>query len=394
MRSVLKMKKIQFFDTTLRDGEQTIGVNFSIEQKVTIAKQLEKWGVDVIEAGFPIASPEDFAACKAVSEAVTHTMITGLARCKKADIDACVQATKNARIKQIHVFIATSPIHREDKLHMTKEEVIASITEHVTYAKKFFDIVQFSPEDATRTELDFLAEAVQTAIDAGATVINIPDTVGYTNPAEFAHLFQYLRQHISNFDDITFSSHCHNDLGMATANTLAAIENGATRVEGTVNGIGEHAGNVALEQVAANFYVRHDYYQCEDNIKLEYTKETSEMVSRFSDMAVANNQPVTGVNCFAIESGIHQDGFLKNPQTYEILTPETVGMPATALPLGKLSGSHAVMDKLNHIGYNVDRGDMRILFPRFKAIADQTKLVSDAELHEMMQEYKKDVISA
>lgn len=388
------MKKIQFFDTTLRDGEQTIGVNFSIEQKVTIAKQLEKWGVDVIEAGFPIASPEDFAACKAVSEAVTHTMITGLARCKKADIDACVQATKNARIKQIHVFIATSPIHREDKLHMTKEEVITSITEHVTYAKKFFDIVQFSPEDATRTELDFLAEAVQTAIDAGATVINIPDTVGYTNPAEFAHLFQYLRQHISNFDDITFSSHCHNDLGMATANTLAAIENGATRVEGTVNGIGEHAGNVALEQVAANFYVRHDYYQCEDNIKLEYTKETSEMVSRFSDMAVANNQPVTGVNCFAIESGIHQDGFLKNPQTYEILTPETVGMPATALPLGKLSGSHAVMDKLNHIGYNVDRGDMRILFPRFKAIADQTKLVSDAELHEMMQEYKKDVISA
>lgn len=388
------MKKIQFFDTTLRDGEQTIGVNFSIEQKVTIAKQLEKWGVDVIEAGFPIASPEDFAACKAVSEAVTHTMITGLARCKKADIDACVQATKNARIKQIHVFIATSPIHREDKLHMTKEEVIASITEHVTYAKKFFDIVQFSPEDATRTELDFLAEAVQTAIDAGATVINIPDTVGYTNPAEFAHLFQYLRQHISNFDDITFSSHCHNDLGMATANTLAAIENGATRVEGTVNGIGEHAGNVALEQVAANFYVRHDYYQCEDNIKLEYTKETSEMVSRFSDMAVANNQPVTGVNCFAIESGIHQDGFLKNPQTYEILTPETVGMPATALPLGKLSGSHAVMDKLNYIGYNVDRGDMRILFPRFKAIADQTKLVSDAELHEMMQEYKKDVISA
>lgn len=388
------MKKIQFFDTTLRDGEQTIGVNFSIEQKVTIAKQLEKWGVDVIEAGFPIASPEDFAACKAVSEAVTHTMITGLARCKKADIDACVQATKNARIKQIHVFIATSPIHREDKLHMTKEEVIASITEHVTYAKKFFDIVQFSPEDATRTELDFLAEAVQTAIDAGATVINIPDTVGYTNPAEFAHLFQHLRQHISNFDDITFSSHCHNDLGMATANTLAAIENGATRVEGTINGIGEHAGNVALEQVAANFYVRHDYYQCEDNINLEYTKETSEMVSRFSDMAVANNQPVTGVNCFAIESGIHQDGFLKNPQTYEILTPETVGMPATALPLGKLSGSHAVMDKLNHIGYNVDRGDMRILFPRFKAIADQTKLVSDAELHEMMQEYKKDVISA
>ncbi|MFD0896825.1 2-isopropylmalate synthase [Loigolactobacillus binensis] len=388
------MKKIQFFDTTLRDGEQTIGVNFSIEQKVQIAKQLEKWGVDVIEAGFPIASPEDFAACKAVSEAVTHTMITGLARCKNADIDSCVQATQNAQHKQIHVFIATSPIHREDKLHMTKAEVIQSIHDHVTYAKRFFDIVQFSPEDATRTELDFLAESVQTAIDAGATVINIPDTVGYTNPAEFAHLFQYLQQHIANFAEITFSSHCHNDLGMATANTLAAIENGATRVEGTINGIGEHAGNVALEQIAANFYVRHDYYQCEDNIKLEYTKETSEMVSRFSEMTVANNQPVTGVNCFAIESGIHQDGFLKNPQTYEILTPETVGMPATALPLGKLSGSHAVMEKLNHIGYRVDRGDMRRIFPMFKDIADHTKLVSDAELRTMMQEYKKDVISA
>ncbi|MFD1319237.1 2-isopropylmalate synthase [Loigolactobacillus zhaoyuanensis] len=388
------MKKIQFFDTTLRDGEQTIGVNYSIKQKVEIAKQLEKWGVDVIEAGFPIASPEDFAACKAVSEAVTHTMITGLARCKNADIDSCVQATQNAQIKQIHVFIATSPIHREDKLHMTKEEVIQSIHDHVAYAKRFFDIVQFSPEDATRTELDFLAEAVQTAIDAGATVINIPDTVGYTNPKEFAHLFQYLQQQIANFDDITFSSHCHNDLGMATANTLAAIENGATRVEGTINGIGEHAGNVALEQIAANFYVRRDYYQCEDNINLEYTKETSEMVSRYSDMTVANNQPVTGVNCFSIESGIHQDGFLKNPQTYEILTPATVGMPATALPLGKLSGSHAVMDKLNHIGYDVDRGDMRRIFPRFKNIADQTKLVSDAELHTMMQDYKKDVISA
>lgn len=380
------MKQIQFFDTTLRDGEQTIGVNYSIEQKVQIAKQLEKWGVDVIEAGFPIASPEDFAAVTAVSKAVSKTMITGLARCRKGDIDACVKATADAKHKQIHVFIATSPIHREYKLHMSKEEVIASITEHVTYAKQFFDIVQFSPEDATRTELPFLAEAIQTAIDAGATVINVPDTNGYTNPHEFGQLFQYLQKHIRNFDEITFSSHCHNDLGMATANTLAAIENGATRVEGTVNGIGEHAGNVALEQIAANFYVRKDYFQCTDNIDLKQTKATSEMVSQFSEMPIANNQPVTGHNCFAIESGIHQDGYLKNRQTYEILTPEAVGMSSeTALPLGKLSGSHAVMVKLNGMGYtDVDRDAMKEIFPIFKRIADQSKLVSDDALKQMM----------
>ncbi|ANK62015.1 2-isopropylmalate synthase [Loigolactobacillus backii] len=384
------MKKIQFFDTTLRDGEQTIGVNFSIQQKVAIAKQLEKWGVDVIEAGFPIASPQDFEAVAAVSKAVDHTMITGLARCKNADIDSCTKATKDAAIKQIHVFIATSPIHRESKLHMTKEQVIESIRAHVSYAKQFFDIVQFSPEDATRTELDFLAEACQTAIDAGATVINIADTVGYTNPIEYGHLFQYLQQHIQQFDDIIFSSHCHNDLGMATANTLAAIENGATRVEGTINGIGEHAGNVALEQIAANFYVRKDYYQCTDNINMKETKQTSEMVSNFAQMQVANNQPVTGVNCFSIESGIHQDGYLKNPQTYEILTPETVGMKATALPLGKLSGSHAIMVKLNEMGYDVNREEMRTIFPIFKRIADQTKLVSEDDLHRMMTAIAKD----
>lgn len=224
-------KMIQFFDTTLRDGEQTIGVNFSVAQKVAIAKQLERWGVDCIEAGFPIASTADFEAVQEVSKAVKHTTVTGLARARRGDIDACVSATQAARHRQVHVFIATSPIHREAKLHMTKAQVLATIDEMVRYARQFFEVVEFSPEDATRTEADFLATAIQTAIDAGATVINIPDTVGYTNPVEFGQLFDFLQQHVASFNEVTFSVHCHDDLGLAVANSLAAIAHGATRIE-------------------------------------------------------------------------------------------------------------------------------------------------------------------
>lgn len=382
-------KKIQFFDTTLRDGEQTIGVNFSIDDKVAIAKQLEKWGVDVIEAGFPVASEGDFEAVSAVAKAVKKAQVTGLARAKKKDIDACVSATKGAVHKQIHVFIATSPIHRNDKLHMTKQQVIESITEHVSYARQFFEIVEFSPEDATRTEPDFLVQAIQAAIDAGATVINIPDTVGYTNPEEFDILFENLRQNIPEFDQITFSVHCHDDLGMAVANSLAAIKAGATRIEGTINGIGERAGNAALEEVAAAMYVRKDYYHAENNIKMSETKKTSDMISQFSNMPVPHNKAVVGANAFAHESGIHQDGMLKNPQTYEILTPEVVGAHKTTLPLGKLSGSHAVMMKLQEMGYDVDRAAMKIIFPNFKNIADHTTIVSENDLKNIMTEYEK-----
>ncbi|APX71283.1 2-isopropylmalate synthase [Companilactobacillus allii] len=379
-------KQIQFFDTTLRDGEQTIGVNFNIDEKVKIAKQLEKFGVDVIEAGFPVASKGDFEAVSAVSRAVKSTRVTGLARAKKGDIDACVKATKDATHKQIHVFIATSPIHRESKLHMTREQVIQSIFDSVSYAHQFFDIVEFSPEDATRTEPDFLVQSIQTAIDAGATVINIPDTVGYTNPAEFAQLFQNLRTNIPRFDEVTFSVHCHDDLGMAVANSLASIENGATRIEGTINGIGERAGNAALEEVAAAMYVRKDYYNAESNINLSETKKTSDMISNFSNMPVPHNKAVVGDNAFSHESGIHQDGMLKNPQTYEILTPEVVGAHKTTLPLGKLSGSHAVMAKLQKMGYEVDKDTMKIIFPKFKAVADHTNIVSENDLEYIMQE--------
>ncbi|MFZ2352492.1 2-isopropylmalate synthase [Paucilactobacillus nenjiangensis] len=378
-------KQIQFFDTTLRDGEQTIGVNFSIEQKVAIAKRLEAWGIDVIEAGFPAASQGDFDAVSAVANALTTTRVTGLARAKKSDIDACVASTSQAKHNQIHVFIATSPVHRESKLHMTKEQVIDSIYENVFYAHQFFDIVEFSPEDATRTEYDFLCEAINTAIDAGATVINIPDTVGYTNPVEFTKLFEYMQVHIPNFNDVTFSVHCHDDLGMAVANSLAAIEAGATRIEGTINGIGERAGNAALEEVAAALMVRHDFYDTTDNINLKETKETSDMISSYAKMAVPRNKAVVGDNAFAHESGIHQDGMLKNPNTYEILTPESVGAKGTSLPLGKLSGSHAVMVKLNEMGYHVDKAQMKHIFPAFKAIADEQPIVHEADLHKIMK---------
>ncbi|WP_053084450.1 2-isopropylmalate synthase [Companilactobacillus ginsenosidimutans] len=382
-------KYIQFFDTTLRDGEQTIGVNFSIDEKVAIAKQLENWGVDVIEAGFPVASKGDFEAVTAVAKAVKHARVTGLARARKGDIDACVKATSMATHKQIHVFIATSPIHREDKLNMTKEQVIDAITYSVDYAHKFFDIVEFSPEDATRTEPDFLVESIQAAIDAGATVINIPDTVGYTNPQEFEKLFKNLRNNIPMFDQITFSVHCHDDLGMAVANSLEAIKAGATRIEGTINGIGERAGNAALEEVAAAMYVRKDYYHAENNIDMAETKKTSDMISHCSEMAVPHNKAVVGANAFAHESGIHQDGMLKNPQTYEILTPAVVGANKTSLPLGKLSGSHAVMQKLQTMGYQVTRDDMKVIFPRFKNIADNTSIVSESELKNIMREVNK-----
>ncbi|MBW1606153.1 2-isopropylmalate synthase [Lactobacillus sp. Sy-1] len=378
-------KMIQIFDTSLRDGEQTIGVNFSIEQKIQIAKQLEKWGVDIIEAGFPVASPDDFKAVKAVAENVDHACVTGLARAKKADIDACVEATKNAKNKQIHVFIGTSPIHREYKLHMTKAENLAVIRKCVSYANQFFDKVQFSPEDATRTEPEYLVEAINVAIDAGATVINIADTVGYTNPIEFGRLFDYMRANVPRFDDVIFSVHCHDDLGMSVANAIAGVEHGASRIEGTVNGIGERAGNTALEEVAAAFMVRSDYYPYKTNINLKATKETADMISEFTRMPIPHNKAIIGQNAFSHESGIHQDGMLKNRNTYEILTPESVGMDATHIILGKLSGSHAVMQELQKMGYEVDREAMATIFPEFKRVADKQPIVNDHDLASIMK---------
>ena len=260
------MRVIEFLDTSLRDGEQTPGVHFSIKEKIAIAKQLEKWGISTIEAGFPAASPDSFEAVRQIAANVTRTAVSGLARSVKSDIDACYEALKEAVHPQIHVFIATSPIHREFKLQKSKEEILVAIAEHVAYARERFDVVEFSPEDATRTELDFLLEVVQTAVDAGASYINIPDTVGFTTPETYGEIFRHLTSNIKSDRKIIFSPHCHNDLGMAVANTLAAIKNGAGRVEGTINGIGERAGNAALEEVAVALEIRKDYYQVESSI--------------------------------------------------------------------------------------------------------------------------------
>lgn len=378
------MRKIQFFDTTLRDGEQTPGVNFNTKEKVQIALQLEKWGIDTIEAGFPIASPGDFEAVSAIAKACQKMTVAGLARCQKKDIDAAYEALKEAKYPQIHVFLATSPVHMEYKLKMTPDEVLASIKKHVTYAKSKFEKVQFSPEDATRTEKDFLLKAVQTAIDAGATIINIPDTVGYTNPTEYGAIFKFLIENIQSDTEITFSSHCHDDLGMATANALAAIENGANRVEGTVNGIGERAGNTALEEVAVALHIRQNYYQATSQIELSETKRTSDLIAQLSGIKVPKNKAVIGGNAFSHESGIHQDGVLKNPETYEIITPQLVGVKTNALPLGKLSGRHAFTNKLEELGYHFDEAERNLLFKKFKVLADKKKQVTDQDIQALI----------
>lgn len=384
-------KQIQFFDTTLRDGEQTIGVNFSIQDKLILAQKIADWGADVIEAGFPVASENDFKAVRQIGKNVTNCNVIGLARCVKKDIDAVTQALADAPTGQIHVFIATSPIHREAKLHMDQAAVIKKINECVSYAHKSFEHVEFSPEDATRTEWNFLVTAIRTAINAGADVINIPDTTGYTNPDEFGALFDYLKENIPEFDRVTFSVHCHNDLGMATANALAAVKHGAGRIEGTINGIGERAGNTALEEIAAAMDVRKNFYQVENRVDLTKTYELAKLVSEKSKMPIPHNKPIVGANVFAHESGIHQDGFLKNHATYEILTPQSVGIAHSSIPLGKLSGSHAVAAKLKQLGYQITTADMHKIFPIFKQVADQQAIVSAEDLRQIMQRFEKTV---
>ncbi|MGZ2416926.1 2-isopropylmalate synthase [Staphylococcus caledonicus] len=376
---------IQIFDTTLRDGEQTPGVSFSFDERLKIAKQLEKWGVDVIEAGFPASSSGSFKSVQAISKALTTTAVCGLARCKQSDIDAVYEATKDAIHPRVHVFIATSPIHLEHKLKMSQDEVLESITKHVSYTKQFFDVVQFSPEDASRTDIAFLIKCVQTAVDAGASIINIPDTVGYSYPTEYGLIFKSLLEHVKSEHKVIYSAHCHDDLGMALANSLAAIENGAERIEGTVNGIGERAGNTALEELALALYVPRDHYGIETQLNLAETKNTSDIISRYAGIRVPKNKAIVGQNAFSHESGIHQDGVLKNPETYEIMTPQLVGISKNELPLGKLSGKHAFSEKLKSLGYDIKAEDQVTLFKQFKAIADKKKDVSDRDIHALIQ---------
>lgn len=378
------MRVVEFLDTTLRDGEQTPGVNFSIDEKIMIAKQLEKWGISAIEAGFPAASPDSFEAVKAIAGEIKDCAVTGLARSVKSDIDRAYEALKDAKHPQIHVFIASSPIHREYKLKKSKDEILAAIKEHVAYARSLFDVVEFSPEDATRTEPDFLLQVVQTAVDAGATYINIPDTVGFTTPEEYGKIFSYLIENVQSDREIIYSPHCHNDLGMAVANSLAALKHGAGRVEGTINGIGERAGNAALEELAVALEIRKDDFHLASPIRLQETNRLSEMVSRFSGIAIPKNKAVVGGNAYSHESGIHQDGVLKNPLTYEIITPELVGFKSNSLPLGKLSGRHAFVEKLKDLDFDVASLDVDDLFAKFKTLAGKKEVVRDADIQALV----------
>lgn len=372
--------KVYFFDTTLRDGEQTPGVNLNQEEKVEIALRLEKLGIDVIEAGFAAASHGDAAAVRAVAQAVTKPTVVSLARANKKDIDAVVKALNGIDNVGIHVFIATSPIHREHKLGMTKDEVIAKAVESVAYAAKFFKHIEFSCEDATRTELDYLCQVGEKVIEAGATVFNLPDTVGYTTPEEYTHLFQYVYENTKGIDKVMLSCHCHNDLGMALSNSIAAISAGVQQVEGCINGIGERAGNVALEEVAALLETRKDYYQKETGIVLKEIANTSRLISRLTGISIPPNKAVIGLNAFSHSSGIHQDGMIKDKTTYEIMTPESVGFVGTKLVLGKLSGRNALKKRYEELGYSINDAELKEVFMKYKELADRKKEIFDEDL--------------
>lgn len=388
------MQKVNVFDTTLRDGEQSAGVNLNTVEKVEIAKQLEKLGVDIMEAGFPASSKGDFEAVETIAKTVRNSSVTGLARAYKQDIDAAWDALKHSAEPRIHIFLATSPIHMQYKLRKTPDEVAAIAVEAVKYAKQKFPLVQWSAEDATRSDKDFLVRIITEVINAGANVINLPDTVGYTTPKEYGALYDYIREHVPNIDKVILSAHCHDDLGMATANTLSAIEHGAQQVEGTINGIGERAGNVALEEVAVALHIRQDYYNKKTRLKLDEIKRTSQLVSKLTGMVVPGNKAVVGANAFAHEAGIHQDGVLKEASTYEIITPELVGFSSNRLVLGKHSGRHAFKERAAALGFDLGQEKLNEAFKAFKALTDKKKEVTDDDLFAILAEKQTDAADA
>jgi 2-isopropylmalate synthase len=378
-----KQDHVLIFDTTLRDGEQSPGATMNHEEKLEIAELLDEMGVDIIEAGFPIASEGDFKAVSEIAERSKNAVICGLARANFKDIDRCWEAVKHARQPRIHTFIGTSPLHR-DITALNQEEMIQRIHDTVTRARNLCDNVQWSPMDATRTEEDYLCRTVETAIKAGATTINIPDTVGYTAPRESADLIRMLINKVPGADKVIFATHCHNDLGMATANALAAVEGGARQIECTINGLGERAGNTALEEVVMALRVRNDimpYYTGIDTTKI---MNISRRVASVSGFSVQFNKAIVGKNAFAHESGIHQDGMLKNAETFEIMRPQDIGLSSSSLPLGKHSGRAALRAKLKDLGYEMGDNQLKDVFVRFKELADRKKEVYDDDLIALM----------
>ncbi|MGF1657973.1 MAG: 2-isopropylmalate synthase [Rubrimonas sp.] len=381
-----KRDRVLIFDTTLRDGEQSPGASMTLDEKLRIAQLLEEMGVDIIEAGFPIASDGDFEAVKTIAEACRKARICGLARASKKDIDRAWEALQGAAAPRIHTFIGTSPLHREHQLAMSPEQVLAKIDETVRHARALCDDVQWSPMDATRTEFDYLVETIDTAIAAGARTINIPDTVGYTAPGESASLIRRLRERCAGIEACVISTHCHNDLGMATANALAAVEAGARQVECTINGLGERAGNAALEEVVMALKVRRDIMPFETGVDTRKIMQASRLVAAVSGFPVQYNKAIVGKNAFAHESGIHQDGVLKNAETFEIMRPEDVGLTESNLVMGKHSGRHAFREKLRDLGYELGDNAFEDAFLRFKALADRKKEVFDDDLRALVDD--------
>ncbi|MBU5625626.1 2-isopropylmalate synthase [Oscillibacter sp. MSJ-2] len=378
------MNKIKVFDTTLRDGEQSPGCSMNLSEKIEMARQLDALGVDIIEAGFAIASPMDFKSVQTIAEVVTNCKVASLARCTKGDIDAAWEAVKGAKYPRIHVFLATSDIHMEYKLRMTREQVLESIAENVAYAKSFCGDIEFSAEDASRSDPAFLAKAYSTAIAAGATVINVPDTVGYSTPQEMGELISYLKKHVEGVDQVDISVHCHDDLGMAVANTLACVQAGATQVECTVNGIGERAGNASLEEVVMALKTRQDFYQADTGVNTRQIYRSSKLLSNITGVSVAPSKSIVGANAFAHESGIHQHGVLANAQTYEIMKSTDVGIPQNTMVLGKHSGKHALREKLESMGYEVSDERLDEIFVRFKTLADKKKTITSSDLEALV----------
>ena len=378
--SAAKRDRVIVFDTTMRDGEQSPGASMSHDEKLELAKILEEMGVDVIEAGFPIASNGDFEAVRDISKIVRNSTIAGLCRAHQVDIDRCAEAIRPAARGRIHIVIATSDLHMKHKLQMEPAEVLEAITRSVSHARNLCDDIEWSAEDATRSDRDFLRRAIEAAIRAGATTINLPDTVGYTYPTEYADLFRYMIANVEGADRAIFSTHCHNDLGLAVANSLAGIQGGARQVECAINGLGERAGNAALEEIVMALKVRGDCLPYETGIDATHITRASRYVSAITGFPVQFNKAIVGKNAFAHESGIHQDGMLKNRETYEIMTPESVGQAPSSLVMGKHSGSHAFRAKLKDLGYELGQNALKEAFGRFKDLADKKKHVYDDDI--------------
>jgi 2-isopropylmalate synthase len=377
--------RVLIFDTTLRDGEQSPGASMNLAEKLEVAHALKELGVDVIEAGFPIASPGDFEAVQAIARQVQGPVICGLARCAEADIDRAWEAIKDAPRPRLHVFLATSAIHREFKLHLAKEEIVRRAVASVRRAKSYCDDVEFSPEDASRTELDFLAEVVERTIEAGATTINIPDTVGYAVPEQYGGIFAHLKKTVRSIDSVILSAHCHDDLGLAVANSLAAVLQGARQVECTINGLGERAGNCALEEIVMALRTRADFFRLTTNVQSRRLCPTSRLVSHVTGIGIQRNKAIVGQNAFAHEAGIHQDGVLKERRTYEIIHPDDVGLPKNELVLGKHSGRHALRQRIAELGYHLNDEQLQRVFEQFKVLADRKKHVYDADLEALAE---------